>query len=299
MTHVIRQMGHVTFSTPDPEGSAQDLVDLVGLKITDRRDGAVYLSSNARHFEVAFMHGDERGVLAVGIEAMDAAAVAEVRRRVLSDGLELLGEEPLGPGIDRAVRFKTPFGFVIEVHTAIARDQAHRHIGPGAQPRRIEHANFKAPDTRLLHDVFTKVLGLKLSDRTAGDEFNWFRANDGYHHTMAVFRGDPALHHYAFDFHALQDLAGIADGLVVKGRHLLWGPGRHGAGGNVFQYYVDPNNCVVEMSVGMDRIENDAMYEARTWEFTSTMSDAWINLWGSPPPSDFTVPGLVFLANHP
>jgi hypothetical protein len=35
VTHVIRQMGHVTFSTPDPEGSARDLVDLVGLKITD------------------------------------------------------------------------------------------------------------------------------------------------------------------------------------------------------------------------------------------------------------------------
>jgi catechol 2,3-dioxygenase len=87
VTHVIRQMGHVTFSTPDPEGSARDLVDLVGLKITDRRDGAVYLSSNERRFEVAFVHGDKRGVLAVGVEAMDAAALAEVRRRVLSDGL--------------------------------------------------------------------------------------------------------------------------------------------------------------------------------------------------------------------
>jgi hypothetical protein len=148
----------------------------------------------------------------------------------------------------------------------------------------------------MLKDVLTNVLGLKLSDRTAGDEFNWFRAHDGYHHTVAAFRGEPGLHHYAFDFHALEDLAGIADGLVIKNRSLLWGPGRHGAGGNVFQYYIDPNNCVVEMSVGMGRINSDALYEARTWEFTASMADRWINLWGSPPPSIFTAPGLTFAA---
>jgi len=285
-------MGHVTFATPDPERSALDLVELVGLRVSGRRDGTVFLTSNERLYEVAFRQSRERHVAAVGLEAMDAAAVDEVRRRAVSDGLEVIEDKPLGPGIAHAVRFKAPFGLIIEVHTPVKRSEAARYIGSGSHPRRIEHVNFRVPDVLAVRDAFTGVLGLKLSDRTTGDEFNWFRAHDGYHHAVAVFRGEPALHHYAFDFHSLQDLAQIADSLVLKDRTLLWGPGRHGAGGNVFQYYIDPNNCVVEMSVGMDRIDNDALYQARDWEMTA--SHRWINLWGSAPPDDFTEPGIAF-----
>ncbi|WP_245329317.1 VOC family protein [Bradyrhizobium centrolobii] len=285
-------MGHVTFGTPDPERSAQDLVDLVGLRVSGRHDRTVFLTSNERLYEIAFRQDTERYVATVGLEAMDAHAVDEVYRRAISDGLEVIDDRPLGPAIEHAVRFKAPFGLIIEVHTPVKRSEAARYIGPGSRPPRIEHVNFKVPDVLAVRDVFTNVLGLKLSDRTTGDEFNWFRAHDGYHHTVAVFRGEPALHHYAFDFHSLQDLARIADSLVLKDRTLLWGPGRHGAGGNVFQYYVDPNNCVVEMSVGMDRIYDDALYQARDWEMMA--SHRWINLWGSAPPNNFSEPGVAF-----
>ena len=295
MTHLIRQMGHVVIATADPEGSAADLVDIVGLKVTERRKDRVFLSSNQRHHEVTYVKGERPGVVAVGLEAMDVAAVDEIGRRVRSEGLEIISDVPIGPHTERAIRFAIPFGLVMEVHTPVARTENQRHIGPGARAKRIEHVNFKAPDVLVIRDVFTKLFGMKLSDRTAGDEFNWFRCHDGYHHTLAVFRGDPQLHHYAFDFHSLEDLAGMADGLVLKNRSLFWGPGRHGAGGNVFQYYIDPNGCVVEMSVGMDRIDVDPLYEARTWEISPTLADRWINLWGSPPPATFAEPGLPFV----
>ena len=111
--YVIRQMGHVAFTTPDVEGSAQDLVNLVGLKITGRRDGAVYLSSNERQYEVVFRQEAERRVAAVGLEAMNSAAVEEVRRRAQSDGLKVLSDEPLGPG-NRARR---PFRDTVRPHS--------------------------------------------------------------------------------------------------------------------------------------------------------------------------------------
>lgn len=294
MTHLIRQMGHVAIATPDPEGSARDLAEVVGLRVTDRRDGGIFLSSNQRHHEVSFRAGVHREVLAIGLEAMDEAAVDEVARRVKSDGLVVLDDRPLGPGMDRAIRFVAPFGAVFEVHTPVRRDQTERYVGPGSRPKRIEHVNLKAPDTALVRDFVTGVFGMEVSDRTSGGEFMWFRGWDGYHHTIAVFKGEACLHHYAFDFHALQDLAGIAETLVLKDRMLLWGPGRHAAGGNVFTYYVDPDNCLVESSVGMDRIENDTFYEARTWEFTANLKGRWINQWGSPPPADFAEYGLPF-----
>ena len=296
MAHLIRQMGHVAMAAPDPELAARDLVEVVGLRSTEQDGDTCYLSSGRRHHEISFHRGARAEVLAIGLEAMDAAAVDEVMRRVRSDGLQVLDDRPLGPHIERALRFVTPFGAVFEVHTPVARNQAQYYIGPGARPKRIDHANLKAPDTRVVTEFMTGTLGMRLSDETSGGEFAWFRAWDGYHHTVAVFVGPPALHHYGFDFHSIEDLAAVAESLVLRDRMLLWGPGRHAAGGNVFAYYVDPNDCVVEGSVHMDRIDNDELWEHRTWPFTPDLKGRWINQWGAPPPETFVSHGLPFAA---
>ncbi|WP_234893317.1 hypothetical protein [Agrobacterium vitis] len=80
MTYLIRQMGHVVISSPDPVGAAKDLCDVVGLRITEQEDDTVYLSSNDRHHEVTYVKGDGKAV-ACGLEAASADAVDEVKRR--------------------------------------------------------------------------------------------------------------------------------------------------------------------------------------------------------------------------
>ncbi len=294
MESLIRQMGHVAFRTPDPEGAARDLELIVGLRVTRRDDDAVFLSSNQRHYEVSFTRGAKREVAAIGLEATDRKAVEEVARRAQSEGFTIVSDKPLGPGIERAVRFIAPFGAILEVHTPVRRSEPQRYAGPGGRPKRIDHVNLKASDTLLVRDVLTKVLGMKLSDRTSGDEFLWFRAVDGYHHTVAVFLGDDALHHYGFEFQTLGEVGSMADVLASQDRPLIWGPGRHGAGGNIFAYHVDANDCVVESSVGMDRIDNDDIYEPRSWTFTPDMTGSWVNHWGAPAPSSFAAHGMPY-----
>lgn len=293
MDHLIRQMGYVVLSTPDPEGSARDLAEIVGLKVTEKRESSIYMSSNDRRCEVAWQKGDAAGVVVIGLEAMDAASVDEVARRAQADGLVMLDDRPAIDGVERAIRFVTPFGPVFEVHTPVQRNQAVRHIGTGARPKRLEHVNVRVTDTRGFRDFAEGTLGMKLSDRTANDELSWYRAWDGYHHTLAVGEGN-RLHHYAFDAYAMEDLIHIADSLVLKQRNLLWGPGRHGAGENIFTYYRDPNGCAVETSVGLARIENDLLYEARVW---SIEPDSGLrNLWqSSPPPAAFSEAGIPYL----
>ena len=81
MDHLIRQMGYVVMSTPDPDGSARDLAGIVGLKVTERSDTSVFMSANERRCEVVYRRGDTTGVVVIGLEAMDAASVDEVARR--------------------------------------------------------------------------------------------------------------------------------------------------------------------------------------------------------------------------
>lgn len=295
MAHLIRQMGHVALTVPNPEVSARDLVEITGMKVTETRDGVTYLSCGRRHHEVSYRQGPEAVVEAIGLEAMDADAVDEVSRRLRAAGVDVLDDRPLDPFMDRAVRFMSPFGVIFEVHSPVVRDQPQRHIGAGSRPRRIEHVNCNVSDTVVARDFLTDVLGMELTDRTSQDEFLWFRAWDNYHHTVAIYRGTPKLNHYAFDQNSLEDLVGIADTLVLKDRYLLWGPGRHGAGGNIFTYYVDPDGCVVENSIGMDHFGTDLPFEVRTWEMTMDPKSRLLNQWGGTrSPDDFIEFGMPF-----
>ncbi|WP_425640208.1 VOC family protein [Agrobacterium radiobacter] len=295
MTYLIRQMGHVVISSPDPVGAAKDLCDVVGLRITEQEGDRVYLSSNDRHHEVTYVKGDGKAI-ACGLEAVSPDAVDEVKRRALSDELTVLDDTPLGKHYDKAVRLIAPGGSIFEVHTPIARNQPRRYnySTPGARPRRIEHINSFAPDTQAFGEFCEKVLGMKLSDQTGEDGLRWYRAEDGFHHTIAMGPGESGLHHYAFDLHSLEDLAAIADNLTLKDRALVWGPGRHGAGGNIFTYYADPHGCLVENSIELDRIDNDATYEPRTWDISEGLAGRWLNLWGTPPTPEFLRPGIAF-----
>lgn len=292
MSHLIRQIGAVTLATPDPEGASQDLCEIVGLKVTGRRGAAWFLSANERSFEVVYARHPRPGVVAVGLEAMDGAAVDEAYRRVQAERLTVIDDRPLWPGVAKGFRFKTAFGPIFEVHTPVPRGLPPRHIGPGSRPRRFEHVNLRVTDTHGFRDLLTTLLGMRISDRTTNDELVWYRAWDGYHHAIAAGQGD-GLHHYAFDAHAVEDLVGIADTLALKGRTLLWGPGRHGAGDNIFTYYLDPNGCAVETSVGLVRIDNDDMYEPRTWSLGPESKVR--NLWGSPSPAAFAGAGVPFI----
>ncbi len=284
MTHLIRQMGYVVIATPDPDGSARDLAAITGVRTTHAAPDEVYVSSNARFCEVAYLRHERSGIRAVGLEAMDEAAVDEIHQRAKSDGLTILADTPSISGVKRAVRFATLFGPIIEVHTPVERQDVSPTIANSQRVRRLEHVNMRATDPRAFHDLVTGTLGMKLSDRTTNYERAWYRAADGFHHTFAAGPGN-GLHHYAFDAHALHDLAGVADALASKDRTLLWGLGRHGPGNNLFSYYLDPNNCVVEVSFGLERIDNDDLYEPGNWAFDSASNV--LDRWGSKPPEAY------------
>ncbi len=58
---------------------------------------------------------------------------------------------------------------------------------------------------------------------------------------------------------------------------LIWGPGRHGPGNNLFVMFDDPEGNHVELSAEMERFYDDrAEYRPRTW----AVGPRTVNLWG-------------------
>ena len=294
MNHLIRQMGYVIIQCPDPEACAVDLSRIIGPRVTRRESGLVMLSCNDRLCEVAYRPGPSGGARVIGLEAMGAACLAEARRRVAERNLPVLSDRPSLPGVDGGFRFDTGCGPILEVHLPIERSQARTYPGAAARPIRLDHVNCKLRNPGGFADLLTGILGLRVSDRTADSSAVWLRAWDGYHHTVAVGAStEDRLHHYGFAVPAVDDLVTVADGLDLSGRDLLWGPGRHGAGDNVFTYYLDPCGCVVEASYGMARIENDDAYQIPDWRHERP--GRMRNRWGSASSDSYFAAGLQYL----
>jgi hypothetical protein len=87
------------------------------------------------------------------------------------------------------------------------------------------------------------------------------------------------------------------DRLSEQGIGLIWGPGRHGPGHNLFTYHLDPDGHIIELFAGIDRMshEGQGYFDPRPWHTHRPQHPmVWnpadlgaANRWGVPPPDTF------------
>jgi hypothetical protein len=84
------------------------------------------------------------------------------------------------------------------------------------------------------------------------------------------------------------------DFLSLNGYKLLWGPGRHGIGHNLFAYHRAPNGLITELFAELDQVNEELGYfEPRPWHRDHPQKPkVWpkdpsaANLWGVMPPDE-------------
>nr|WP_267972797.1 VOC family protein [Allorhizobium ampelinum] len=201
--------------------------------------------------------------------------------------------EPNAAGASHGFVFRGPSGHAFEVHTAVPRDQPRDYLTAGIRPARLDHVSITVEDVPQTRDMFADILGMKLSDTADDGSFLFMRAADGFHHTVAVVKGEPGLHHYSFEARDISDLFRVCDQMRHFGRRLVWGPGHHGANAqSYFTYYRDGDGCIVEHSFGMTKIDNDSIYQPQVWPTNPSPDEEWLNLWGVPPSKMYGYPGI-------
>jgi catechol 2,3-dioxygenase-like lactoylglutathione lyase family enzyme len=272
---MIKAIGHVGLRVPDLDESVRWATDVMGLREVARDGGTAYLTHGGVHHSLQYLAGDEPALDHVALEADGEGAMHELHERLAAHGVDVVSERPEEAGIEHAIRFLGPEGHVFEVFAGMAGDQP-AHTGRGVQPRRFGHAMLKCEDPRATGDFLERVLGFRLSDDVGDGTLLFLRCNAD-HHGIGITRGGDGLHHYAWEVESLAILGQLGDVLERNGSRFLWGPGRHGAGGNLFTYHLDPAGCVVEYYADMIRVYDEAAYRPGRW----AMSDyRFANLWG-------------------
>ena len=287
MTYLAHAIGHVQLNVTDLDACVRDATELLGLRVTHAERGTAWLSSNGRSAELVLHHGarDETNVIA--FEALTSAAVDEARGRLAHFGCTLLSTEPSLSCLRKGIRFSTPEGLVFELHTPAPDDMSQRRwASTGIRPNRIDHVNILSPDPVKTRERLAGVLGLRLSERMVDDGLTWMSGGNRQHHILGIVRGTPGLHHYSFELLDMLDYMRLGDRLDFLGRQLVWGPGRHRPGDNLFAYYLDPAGAMVELSSGMAMIADDESYVAPViTELTRPGNVRRMNVWGPPAPA--------------
>jgi catechol 2,3-dioxygenase len=284
-------IGHVALQVPDLAASVDHAVGTLGLRQTDAPGDGALLTANDKHHELQLTESGTPGVDHVGLEVSSEDELRGVRERAVAAGATILADEPLEPGLAHAIRIEAPLGLVFEVYTGMARSAPDPAYLLGGHARKLGHVTFGVREKDDLVAFLIDVLGFRISD--AVGEFNWLRC-DPDHHGIAVGSGFPAdvMHHYAFELKGWSGMREYLDDLVLQDRRVIYGPGRHGPGYNLFTYLPDPAGAILEAYADLQRIEDDATYTPQDWE----RHPNGVNLWGPLPPPDFGDYGLPILA---
>ncbi len=153
--------------------------------------------------------------------------------------------------------------------------------GMGARPRRLGHVLFFTPDVDRQLDFYTRVLGMKLSDRCQ-KIIAFLRCTPDHHNLAFLASKGPGFHHGSFEVGSIDEIAMGARKMQASGWHPAWGVGRHVIGSNFFFYIRDPWGSFAEYFHDLDQIPESCAWQPQDFP----EADA-LYCWGPPVPEEF------------
>jgi 2,3-dihydroxy-p-cumate/2,3-dihydroxybenzoate 3,4-dioxygenase len=142
------------------------------------------------------------------------------------------------------------------------------------RPLQITHAVLNSVDVAACERFVDVALGFHVSDRTRIMSF--VRCNRK-HHALAYAHSDvSSLNHIAFE---MNDVDGVMRGIGRMrdaGHDVVWGPGRHGPGNNVFGYFIAPFGGVIEYTAEISEVPEDyRVGSPEDWKWPPGRIDQW------------------------
>jgi catechol 2,3-dioxygenase len=245
------------------------------LEVVAHRDEALYLRGTGPDHHILSLHRAEKPSLRnVTFRARSAEALRALAAGAVEEGGRVVAplatsDDPAGgmaltiaDGDGRILRF---------VHGDATHNDA-REVRD--RPIRLSHVVLNSSNVDQARGFFERVLALKLSDRTRIMAF--LRCNSD-HHCIALADGEGAsLNHIAF---LMPDLDSVMRGggrLNDAGFPIVWGPGRHGPGNNLFNYFVDPFGFAVEYTAEVQQVDDSYRTGGpEDWKWPPGRIDHW------------------------
>lgn len=263
----------VELALPQARAAAEFLQEIWGLIPAGSKGGAFFFRGTGSHpYILALREAPTSAVLAIEFSGLPAE-VAAVQARAQAAGAPLQVFAELDVPVGGA-------GCVVEgpekqKYRFIAEDAAVAQLPPERdRPLQITHVVLNSVDVAACERFVAGVLGFQVSDRTKIMSF--VRCNRK-HHALAYAHSDTSsLNHIAFE---MNDVDGVMRGIGRMrdaGHDVVWGPGRHGPGDNVFAYFIAPFGGVIEYTTEVSEVTDDyRVGSPEDWKWPPGRIDQW------------------------
>jgi len=282
----VRKIAHASYEMPDIEKQLEYYTEILGLSLVERAKDAAYLASTVDHHSVVLRKSDQARCVRIGFQIGPDDDLGDFEKQVQSKGIKTQRKKDPEPTISEAVTFEDPKGTIMEVFKR-GEFSGQRFQTKGVVPHKLGHVAFHVAEVKKVTDFYCDVLGFRVSD-WMGDFFSFLRCGPDHHTINLMETGTNRHFHTAFELRDWGHLQTACDYLSLNGYKLLWGPGRHGIGHNLFAYHRAPNGLITELFAELDRMNEELGYfEPRPWHRDRPQKPkVWAkdpsaaNLWG-------------------
>jgi catechol 2,3-dioxygenase-like lactoylglutathione lyase family enzyme len=280
----IEGLRSVALAVPDLARAEAFYTQVWHLAVAHRAGGVLYLRGSGRDDHLLALHqgGEVAQIRHVTLRARSAEALRLVAERVPGAGgaivapiRDLAGDPAGGTGFT----LRDPHGRVFQV---VYGDRRREGTQQQDRPERLTHVVLNSHAVDQTQQFLTDALGFTLADRTVAIAF--MNCNHD-HHTIAVGVADnDALNHIAFLMPDGESVMRGGGRMRDAGFPIQWGPGRHGPGNNLFNYFIDPFGVVIEYTAEVQQVDHSYVPRGpQDWKWPPGRVDQW---GISPPPAD-------------
>jgi catechol-2,3-dioxygenase len=289
----VAAISHAVFETPDLERQIAYYRDIVGLNLIARDAKQAYFSAQSGDVCIVLESGTAARCARLALKCARDLDLKDVGRHLGSLGIVTREKSDPQPLSSSALAFEGPEGIAVEI--VRVADRSAVSSGAGLNPGKLGHIAFNVTDVQKGVDFFNSVLGFRTSD-WMGDFFAFLRCGPDHHTVNLLKGGRTKMHHLAFE---ARDFEHIKDACDFLGRHeipLIWGPGRHKIGHNLYIYHHNPDGQIVELYAELDVMTNEeaGYFDPRPWHEDNpqrpkvSMPGPFVsNSWGIPTPQSF------------
>ncbi len=289
MEHRI-ELGYLVLEVPDPDVLAPVFADVVGLvpgKPT--KSGTNTWRNDQRANRVFVQSGPANDAIAIGLEAVDAAAFDGAIGQLQAIGADVANGDHGERRVQQLVQTTTPWGVDVEVvlQLADAPSPFTSALVPGGfltDGVGFGHAVFVTTAFEESHVFLTEGLGFAQSDWLETElapgidlEVRFYHCNRR-HHTIALARAPfdlpQRLHHIMFELNQRDDVGAAFDRAWATHLAIPNGLGRHDNDGMFSFYLQTPAGFQIEVGYGA-RVITDGWNDNRRY--------AQISAWGHQP----------------
>ena len=260
---------HLCFESPNPEKLSDFYGKIMQMEPQSIGDNAWLCSGKNR--QILIKEGMKNRLEFAAFSCRDEGGLNLLKERVKEEGIEVINLQPDLFQND-AISIVDQDGHNISFGLSKPNMNAESVLnGP------LQHLTFSTLNVEKFVDFYVGKLGFCISDRVLhsnGNLATCFVRSNHEHHTVACFKSDRiGVDHHSYEAGEWNVIRDWCDHFASMNIELMWGPGRHGPGNNLFVFVEDPDGNWIEISAELEVIHGRP---SKDWP----QEERTLNLWG-------------------